>query len=43
MKTLILASLLALTAVSGVVVASQSAVAEPCPSCSGPPSNVRGR
>jgi hypothetical protein len=35
MKTFILASLLALTAVSGVVVASQSAAAEPCPDCVG--------
>ena len=41
MKTLILTAMLALTAVSGVVVASQSAAAEPCPTCVQP--GVRGR
>jgi Spy/CpxP family protein refolding chaperone len=31
MKTLILAAMLALTAASGVVLAAQSAAADPCP------------
>jgi hypothetical protein len=33
MKTLVVAALLALTAVSGAVVVSESAAAERCPGC----------